>query len=76
MNDMRISIAYIARFYCGFCRAENTALSNDFMFCRVMSSSDVCAELIRRLLHIPQVTCAPRSAGSAGIPQESSPQSA
>ena len=28
-------------------------LSNDFMFCRVMSNPDVCAELLRRLLHIP-----------------------
>ncbi len=32
---------------------EKLPLSNDFMFCRVMSNPDVCAELIRRLLHIP-----------------------
>lgn len=63
-------------FTAAFAARKTLPLSNDFMFCRVMSSPDVCAELIRRLLHIPQVTCAPRSAGSAGIPQESSPQSA
>ena len=32
---------------------EKLPLSNDFMFCRVMSNPDICAELIRRLLHIP-----------------------
>ena len=31
---------------------EKLPLSNDFMFCRVMSNLDVCREFIERLLHI------------------------
>ena len=37
----------------GFPAWEKLPLSNDFMFCRVMSDPAICAEMIRRLLHIP-----------------------
>ncbi len=31
-------------------RWEDLTISNDFMFCRVMSDADVCGEFIERLL--------------------------